>query len=123
MSPTHPFHPHARRRRAALASLLIGTLVCSLGSAFFRTQIIQNADYTLRSDDNRLRVITSPAPRGAVYDRNGELIAETVTTYMLFLDTPALDSTKAGLAALAKPLQLSDSAVAALIARHRTDSE
>jgi penicillin-binding protein 2 len=117
VSPSHPFHPHSRRRRAGLATLLIGTLVCSLGSAYFRTQIIQNDDYTLRSDDNRLRVITIPAPRGAVYDRNGELIAETVTTYMLFLDTPAEDSTRAGLAALKPALQLSDSVVAALLAQ------
>ena len=99
-----------------LACLLIGTLVCSLGSAYFRTQIIQNDDYTLRSDDNRLRLITIPAPRGAVYDRNGELIAETVTTYMLFLDTPARDSTIAALKALQPALAMSDSMVAALIA-------
>jgi penicillin-binding protein 2 len=97
-----------------MATLLIAALVCSLGSAYFRTQIIQNADYTLRSDDNRLRVITIPAPRGAVYDRNGALIAETVTTYMLFLDTPAADSTHAGLILLQPELQLSDSTVATL---------
>lgn len=119
MAPSNPFHPHARRRRAALASLLIGTLVCSLGSAYFRTQIVQNDDYSLRADDNRLRVITIPAPRGAVYDRNGELIAETVTTYMLFLESTSEDSTRMGLQRLREPLQLDDSTVAALVERRK----
>lgn len=117
--PSSPFHPHARRRRAALATLLIAGLVCSLGAAFFRTQIVRNADYSLRSNNNRLRVIDVPAPRGSVYDRNGELIAETITTYSLYLEAASEDSTRAGLALLQSPLQMSDSSAAALLERRR----
>ena len=58
-------------------------------AAYFRTQVLKNQDYSLRSDDNRLRVIPVPAPRGAIYDRNGKLIAETVTTYSLYLEPAA----------------------------------
>ena len=92
-------------------------MVCSLGSAFFRTQIVRNTDYTLRSDNNRLRVITIPAPRGGVYDRNGELIAETVTTYMLYLEPRSEDSMAVALSLLKPALQLTDSARSALLAR------
>jgi penicillin-binding protein 2 len=113
--PQSPFHPHARRRRAAFATLIIIGVLCTLGAAFFRTQIIDNSDYRLRSDDNRLRVILIPSPRGAVYDRNGELIAETVTTYALYLEPTTPDSARLALEQLQPVLQLSDSAVAALL--------
>ena len=119
MVPDHPFHPHARRRRAGLAAGVIVALVFSLGAAFFRTQILQNEDYRLRADDNRLRVINIPAPRGAVYDRNGELIAETITSYMLFLDPASMDSTRDGLAALQPALHLSDSTIASFLELRR----
>jgi penicillin-binding protein 2 len=113
--PRHPFHPHARRQRALQATGFIGLLLLTLGSAYFRTQILQNQDYTLRSNDNRLRAISIPAPRGAVYDRTGKLIAETITTHALFLEPASLDSTREMLERLKPILQLSDSLEALLL--------
>jgi penicillin-binding protein 2 len=103
-----------------LATGFIGLVLASLGSAFFRTQVVENADYALRAEDNRLRFVPIPAPRGAVYDRNGRLIAETVTTYDLHIDPLAVDSTRRLLERLQEPLALDDSAVAALVARRRS---
>ncbi|HET7321328.1 MAG TPA: penicillin-binding protein 2 [Longimicrobiaceae bacterium] len=119
MAPNNPYHPHARRRRALLAVGAIGLLLSVLGTAYFRTQIVHNQDYTLRSNDNRLRVIPIPAARGAVYDRTGKLIAETATTHTLFLEPASPDSTQEMLALLQPLLQLSDSDVAHLVARRR----
>ena len=94
MSPTSPFHPHARRRRALVALAFVALILTSLGSAYFRTQVVDNHDYVLRAEDNRLRWVPIPAPRGAVYDRNGALIAETITTYDLEIAPLATDSTR-----------------------------
>jgi penicillin-binding protein 2 len=99
--------------------LVVAALVFSLGTAYFRTQIVQNEDYTLRSNDNRLRVIPIPAPRGAVYDRNGKLIAETITTNSLFIEPLPLDATAHELALLQPELQLTDSAIAELLEQRR----
>lgn len=87
-----------------------------LGAAYFRTQVIENSDYALRSDDNRLRVKPISAPRGAIYDRDGELIAETITTYTLLLQPTSADSTRGALEALRPVLELSDSSISAILA-------
>lgn len=117
MAPSNPFHPHARRKRALLALAFVGLVLTSLGSAYFRTQVIEQENYALRAEDNRFRWVPIPAPRGAVYDRNGELVAETVTTYDLQIDPLPADSTRLLLERLRAPLELSDSAIEGLMAR------
>lgn len=101
------------------AAVVIAALVSSLGAAYFRLQVIENEDYSLRAEDNRLQRVPIPAPRGAVYDRDGELIAETVTTYDLEIAPLPADSARAVLESLAEPLALSDSAIGALMKRLR----
>ncbi|HET7274039.1 MAG TPA: penicillin-binding protein 2 [Longimicrobiaceae bacterium] len=111
-----PFHKHSRRRRASVAILLIALVLGTIGASFFRTQILHNADFVLRSQDNRLRVIPLPAPRGTVYDRNGEIIAETVTGYRLLLQPASVDSLRMWLEQVAVPLQLDSAQIAGIVA-------
>src|SRR5690606_3583884 len=99
----------------AVAGFLVVATLVFLGSAFFRTQVIRNDDFTLRADENRMRVIPVPAPRGAVFDRNGELIAETVTSYSLHLQPTSLDSARVGLLLLQPVLGLSGEDVERLV--------
>jgi penicillin-binding protein 2 len=84
--PADPFHPHARRRRAWTVVFAMAATLLFLTAAFFRTQILRNYDFTLRADDNRLRVEPIPAPRGTVFDRDGQIVAETVTGYSLLVE-------------------------------------
>jgi len=93
------------------AMLLIALSLGTVGAAFFRTQIVRNEDFVLRADDNRMRVVPIAAPRGAIFDRNGEMIAETETSFDLFLEPTTPDSARVSLALLQLGLQLSDSAV------------
>ena len=102
----------------ALLILLLG----ALAATFFRTQVVQNDAYLLRSDDNRLRVVSIPAPRGAIYDRNGELIAETVPEYSLLLDPAAPDVMAARLAEIAPRLDVDSVRLAGLRERIQEDS-
>jgi penicillin-binding protein 2 len=97
VGPRSPFHVQSRRQRALASTLLIVLTVLFLGSAFFRTQILRTNDFLLRSDDNRLRVQPIPAPRGTVLDRNGEVIAETVPSYALLLESAPPDSLRRAL--------------------------
>ncbi|CAN5717473.1 penicillin-binding protein 2 [soil metagenome] len=112
MVPKSPFNAQARKQRAWQATLVIVVALIAVGAAFFRTQVIQNDDFVLRADENRMRLVPIEAPRGAIYDRNGELIAETETTFDLFLEPTSADSARVSLALLQGPLQLSDSAIA-----------
>lgn len=85
----------------------IGAVLFFLGSAFFRTQVLRNDDFALRAEDNRIRIIPIAPPRGPIYDRNGELIAETLTDYSLSLLPSSADTARAALALLRVPLGLS----------------
>jgi penicillin-binding protein 2 len=112
LGPKSPFNPQARHQRALQATFVILLTLVTVGAAFFRTQVIRNHDFVLRAEDNRIRVVPIPAPRGAIYDRNGALIAETETSFDLFLEPSTPDSVRASLSLLQEGLELSDSAVA-----------
>jgi penicillin-binding protein 2 len=99
--------------------VVVALAIGVVASAFYRAQVIRAADFTLRSDENRLRVIPIPAPRGTVYDRNGELIAETVVSYALFLERGPLDSARVRIETVAPFLELDSSRVEDLVERVR----
>ena len=118
--PADPFHPHARRSRALSAILFLVMALGLLGAAFFRTQIVRNGEFALRADDNRFDIVPIPAPRGAILDRNGQLVAETVTGYSLAVEPGPPDSVRARLAPVVQLLRLDSAAVEAVVAASRT---
>lgn len=93
-------HPNEVLRRARIARGLLITAFLALGSAFFRTQVLQNAEYTLQSETNRLRAVPLPGARGIIYDRKGEVIAENLPGYSVSILVPNEDSLKSALRAL-----------------------
>jgi penicillin-binding protein 2 len=120
LRPADPFHPHARRRRSLSALLFLVVALGLLGAAFFRTQIVRNDEFALRADDNRFDVVPIDAPRGAIYDREGKLVAETVTGYSLSVEPGPADSIRARLAPVAPLLGLDSATVENAVAAART---
>jgi penicillin-binding protein 2 len=118
--PADPFHPHARRSRALSAILFLVMALGLLGAAFFRTQIVRNGEFALRADDNRFDVVPVPAPRGAILDRDGKLVAETVTGYSLAVEPGPPDSVRARLAPVVQLLGLDSAAIEGVVAAART---
>lgn len=113
------FHPHARRRRAQGALIILFVGLGALCVAFFRTQVLDNTAYTLQSDANRLRPLPIPAPRGTIYDRNGEIIADNVPGFALFLLPAKPDSIRAMLERISPVLDLDEERVESLMAKFR----
>jgi penicillin-binding protein 2 len=113
------FHPNDVARRARMSSwaLVLGFLF--LIGAFFKTQVIQNRQYVMQSEENRLRPIPLPAPRGIIYDRHGEVIAENLPAYSVSITAPNVDSLRAALNELASTLQLEPYQINAAIRRYR----
>ncbi|HEY8833367.1 MAG TPA: penicillin-binding protein 2 [Gemmatimonadaceae bacterium] len=113
------FHPNDVARRARMSSwaLVLGFLF--LIGAFFKTQVIQNHQYVMQSEENRLRPIPLPAPRGIIYDRHGEVIAENLPAYSVSITAPSVDSLRAALNELASTLQLEPYQINAAIRRYR----
>ena len=61
--------------------ILIGTIFGYFLLRLFDIQILQGANYIAQAEDNRTRVISDPAIRGTIYDRNGYVLAQNVPSY------------------------------------------
>ena len=90
-------HPNDLARRGRVASWALVVLFTFLLAVFFRTQILQHSRYTQQSEENRLREVPMPAPRGIIYDRNRQILAENVPGYSVQLLTSSADSLRATL--------------------------
>jgi penicillin-binding protein 2 len=97
--------------------LFVGFLL--LVGAFFTAQVIQNKQYVMQSEENRLRPIPLPAPRGIIYDRHGEVIAENLPAYAVSITAPNVDSLRSALAQLAPTLQLTPNDISQAVRRFR----
>jgi len=61
--------------------ILIGTVFGFYILRLFDIQILQGEDFVAQADDNRTQVISEPAIRGTIYDRNGVVLAQNVPSY------------------------------------------
>ncbi|HEY1953651.1 MAG TPA: penicillin-binding protein 2 [Gemmatimonadaceae bacterium] len=113
------FHPNDVARRARMSSLALVVGFVVLVGAFFRTQVLQYKQYVLQSEENRLRPIPLPAPRGIIYDRHGEVIAENLPAYSVSITAPNVDSLRSALSQLAPTLQLTNNDINLAIRRYR----
>jgi penicillin-binding protein 2 len=64
---------------AIVAALLV------LAFGFWNAQIVQSGYYQQRAEQNRIREIPLPAPRGRIYDRNHKLLADNRPSYNILL--------------------------------------
>ena len=113
------FHPNDVARRARMSSMALSLGFVLLIGAFFRTQVVQHKQYVMQSEENRLRPIPLPAPRGIIYDRHGEVIAENLPAYSVSITAPSVDSLRSALAQLAPTLQLGQNDINNAIRRYR----
>ncbi len=112
------FHPHDVRRRAFAAAVLVLLPLILLGAAFFRTQVLEHEQFAVQSETNRLRPIPLPAPRAAIYDRHGRIIAESVPGYSVSLIAKNADSLRATLGRLAESIELDERQIEATVRRY-----
>ena len=76
--------PTDMRQQRTLAAVFTVTFVISiLLTAFFQTQVVSGEQFAKRSEENRLRPVVIPAPRGTIIDRNGEVVATSLTAYSI----------------------------------------
>lgn len=112
------FHPNDIARRTRISSYALVGLFFFLLSAFFRAQVLQTETYVKASQENRLREIPLPAPRGIIYDRKGQIIAENLPAYSVSITAPSLDSLRHSLRMLQSTLQLSNGEINAAVRRY-----
>lgn len=113
------FHPNDLARRGRVASWVLAAFFVALLAAFFRTQIVQNSRYALQSEENRLREVPLPAPRGVIYDRHNQVIAENVPGYSVSILPPSADSLRASLKLLSTIIPLSEDQIDLAVRRYK----
>jgi len=87
-------------QRALAASIIVSALAAVLFGRLIWLQVLKYDEYTDLAQGNRVRIEPQPAPRGIIYDRNGEILAENKPAYQLELvpeEVPNLDATLRGL--------------------------
>lgn len=104
-------HPQQLRRRAFGAYIAIALLMGTLVFAFFRIQVLGSSTWELQAESNRVRILPIPAPRGTIYDRNGEIIADNVPGYSITILPGPRDSVRATLERMAEHVELSDARI------------
>jgi penicillin-binding protein 2 len=112
-------HPNDAARRAQHVTWALFGAFLLLLSAFFRTQVLQNSQYVLQSETNRLREVPLPAARGTIYDRNIKVIAENVPGYSVSVLAPTADSLREMLGRLAETIPLSPDQIELAVRRYR----
>ncbi|MDX6403675.1 MAG: penicillin-binding protein 2 [Blastocatellia bacterium] len=88
------------RLRLIQASILV--LLSVLGVRLYLLQIINGSHYAEIAENQRIRLLPIPAPRGVIFDRNGHLLVDSRPIYSVILsreDTKSIDRSS-----LIKPL-------------------
>lgn len=65
-------------------------LLALLGVRLYYLQIVRGDYFSERAESQRVRLIPIPAPRGAIFDRNGKLLVDSRPTYNVVLSNEPL---------------------------------
>ena len=107
------FSDPARERELFARRLFFGTLATLILSIvlslrYFDLQISRYEDFATQSNNNRVLVRPLPPPRGLIYDRNGELIADNRPSYDLTIVPERSDDIDQLLSELGKLIAISE---------------
>lgn len=80
-----PFDPENRNQRGLWARVVLLAVFGVLVASFFRLQVVEHAAHVALATRNQVRTIPLPAPRGFIFDRDGEVIAENIPAYSVSL--------------------------------------
>jgi cell division protein FtsI/penicillin-binding protein 2 len=72
--------------RLAGVGLVMAVMLAGLGLRLWAIQVTETEDYSAEAERNLVRVVSTPAPRGDIYDRNGELLAGTKASLAVVVD-------------------------------------
>jgi penicillin-binding protein 2 len=84
------------RRRTAFLFLVVFSALGLLHLRLVDLQIVHGAEWRNLAENNRLRRVPMPGPRGWIYDRRGNVLAENVPSWELLLfpdEAESLDAT------------------------------
>lgn len=76
--------------RMVVIQVVAFALLTLLGVRLYYLQIVQGDYWADRAENQRIRLIPIPAPRGAIFDRNGKILVDSRPTYNVVLSNEPL---------------------------------
>jgi penicillin-binding protein 2 len=106
-----------------LVALRIGTILVFIGLAvsFWVLQVVRFQQYRDMAENNRLRTIPLPAPRGVVFDRNMRVLVQNRSSFTIALLREESTDTDATLALLARIAGVDEAGLRETLARFRSE--
>ena len=95
-------------RRALIGFLGVALLFVLLGSRYFWLQVQHHEDFEVRSDSNRVRVVSVPPNRGLIYDRRGRLLASNRPAWRVEIVPERVEDLEATWSMLTQAIGLSE---------------
>src|SRR3954469_9003264 len=88
------FRDHVQNLTARIGTIqvLVFILLAGLGVRLYYLQMVKGDYYAERAENQRVRLIPIPAPRGAIFDRNGKLLVDSRPTYNVVMSNEPLKS-------------------------------
>lgn len=71
--------------RVGTIQIIAFILLTILGARLYYLQLVKGEYYADKAENQRIRLIPIPAPRGAIFDRNGKILVDSRPTYNVTL--------------------------------------
>jgi penicillin-binding protein 2 len=104
ITPEEAFRHYRRRLEAAGYGAVL--LFLLLAGRFVWLQVIQYDHYHALAENNRIALVPAPPPRGAIYDRNGVVLAQNDTAFTLEITPHRAGNVEAVLEQLATLIEI-----------------
>jgi penicillin-binding protein 2 len=76
--------------RIGVIQVIAFVLLTLLGVRLYYLQVVKGEHYAERAENQRIRLIPIPAPRGAIFDRNGKILVDSRPTFNVVISNEPL---------------------------------
>ena len=73
------------RSRLRVIQIVMVLMIAALGVRLYYLQIVKGPYYAERAENQRIRLLPIPAPRGVIFDRNNKLLVDSRPIYNIIL--------------------------------------
>ena len=110
-------------RRIDAARIIVGAVFALLATGYWYIQIVRGDHYYALSENNRIRSVRIPAPRGYVLDRRGSILVDNEPGYTLHLYRREAKDLAASVTLASRVLKLPDEQVRSRLGRGMREPE
>ncbi|HET8644029.1 MAG TPA: penicillin-binding protein 2, partial [Vicinamibacteria bacterium] len=105
-----------QRRLTVLQTVLV-VVTALLAGYFWHLQVVRGRYYRELAENNRLRQVPIPAPRGQMFDRRGRILAENRSSFNVVVTSEHREDLRAALAELTEIVEFDPAQVAERLAQ------